>query len=81
MQYIYTMTRTFQDSEKFGLCGQMQRALSIPSNIVEDVARAGNKEFLQFLWIAKGSLSALEAQVMISHELGYISDDKEVLDG
>ncbi|OIO68688.1 MAG: four helix bundle protein [Zetaproteobacteria bacterium CG1_02_53_45] len=78
---IYAMTRTFPDSERFGLSSQMQRAaVSIPSNIAEGAARTGDKEFLQFLSIARGSLSELETQVMISKELGYIRDDKEVLE-
>jgi len=77
---IYAMTRTFPDSEKFGLCSQMQRAaVSVPSNIAEGAARTGDKEFLQFLSIARGSLSELETQVMISHELGYVREEKEVL--
>ncbi|MDQ6998733.1 MAG: four helix bundle protein [Mariprofundus sp.] len=78
---IYAMSRTFPDSERFGLSSQMQRAaVSIPSNIAEGAARTGDKEFLQFLSIARGSLSELETQVMISKELGYIRDDKEVLE-
>ena len=75
------MTRAFPDSERFGLSSQMQRAaVSIPSNIAEGAARTGVKEFLQFLSIARGSLSELETQVMISKELGYIQADKEVLE-
>lgn len=59
----------------------MQRAaVSIPSNIAEGAARTGDKEFLQFLSIARGSLSELETQVMICKELGYIPDDQEVLE-
>ena len=78
---IYAMTKQFPDCEKFGLCSQMQRAaVGIPSNIAEGEARSGVKEFLQFLSIARGSLSELETQVMISKELGYIRDDKEVLE-
>ena len=78
---IYAITKQFPDSEKFGLCSQMQRAaVSIPSNIAEGAARSGDKEFLHFLFIARGSLSELETQVMISKELRYLQDDKEVLE-
>jgi len=54
--------------------------VSIPSNIAEGAAKSGNKEFLQFLSIARGSLSELETQVMICRELGYIKNAEEVLD-
>ncbi|TLS66752.1 four helix bundle protein [Mariprofundus erugo] len=78
---VYSVTRTFPESERFGLCSQMQRAsVSIPSNIAEGAGRNGEKEFLQFLSIARGSLCELETQLMISHELGYVREEKEVLD-
>jgi len=80
---IYTMTKLFPDSEKFGLCSQMQRAsVSIPSNISEGAARVGDKEFLHFLSIARGSLCELETQVIIARELGYVSgrDDTVMMD-
>jgi len=78
---IYSMTKKFPDCEKFGLCSQMQRAsVSIPSNISEGAARTGGKEFLHFLSIARGSLCELETQVMISKDLAYIEDDREILE-
>jgi four helix bundle protein len=60
---IYDITSKFPSDERFGLTSQMRRAaVSIPSNIAEGAARKGDKEFIQFLMIALGSLSELETQ-------------------
>ncbi len=70
---IYEATGTFPQEEIYGLTAQMRRAaVSIPSNLAEGAARTGRKEFAQFLSIAKGSLSELETQLLISAELGYL---------
>jgi four helix bundle protein len=70
---VYEATRTFPREEIYGLTAQMRRAaVSIPSNLAEGAARTGRKEFAQFLSIAKGSLSELETQLLISAELGYL---------
>ena len=74
---IYRFTKTFPPEEMYGLTSQMRRsAVSIPSNIAEGAARQSNKEFLQFLYIALGSLSEIETQLFIAQRLGYTSDDK-----
>ena len=70
---IYELTQSFPKQEMFGLTSQMRRAaVSIPSNIAEGAARTGSKEFAQYLNIARGSLSELETQLLISADLGYI---------
>ncbi len=64
---VYETTRSYPEEEKFGLVSQMRRsAVSIPSNIAEGAARNSNKEFLQFLYIALGSISELDTQIEIS---------------
>ena len=50
----------------------MRRAvISIPSNIAEGAARKGDREFIQFIHIALGSLAALETQYLIVIRLNY----------
>ena len=72
---IYAVTSEFPDEEKFGLMSQMRRsAVSIPSNIAEGAARGSQREFAQFLVIARGSLGELETQLIIAKELNYLSD-------
>ena len=78
VKQVYQLTGKFPSSEAFGLTAQMRRAaISIPSNLAEGAARAGAKEFAQFLNIAKGSLSELETQILIAKDLGHTggSDD------
>ena len=72
---IYRLTATFPKEEIYGLTSQMRRAaVSVPSNLAEGAARRNNKEFIQFLYIAFGSLSELDTQLHIMKEMGYIKD-------
>ncbi|MBJ2161806.1 MAG: four helix bundle protein [Muribaculaceae bacterium] len=74
---IYQVTAYFPEIERFGLTNQLRRAaVSVISNIAEGQARATTKDFLHFLTIAKGSLAEVECQIIISHDLGYISNDQ-----
>ena len=74
---IYSVTRDFPASERFGLVSQINRsAVSIPSNIAEGAGRNTDKEFLKFLAIAHASSFELETQLIISMNLEYISQDK-----
>ena len=53
---LYRMTKKFPKTETYGLTTQLQRAaVSIPANIAEGYERNHRKEYLQFLFIAKGS--------------------------
>ncbi|MCF8234138.1 MAG: four helix bundle protein [Bacteroidales bacterium] len=76
VELIYKLTRQFPTEEKYGLTNQIRRcAVSIPSNIAEGSARQTDKENLQFLYIALGSVAELETQLIIARRLNYIQDD------
>ena len=77
---VYQITASFPKDEIYALTSQMRRAaVSIPSNIAEGAARTGDKEFLQFLSISRGSLSELETQLIIAKELGYMLELNEIM--
>ena len=72
VERVYRLTKSFPDSEKYGLTNQIRRcAVSVSSNIAEGAARNTDKEFVQFCYIALGSLSELETQLLIAERLKY----------
>lgn len=72
---IYQSTAGFPKIEQYGLTDQIRRAaVSIPSNIAEGFNRFHPKEYQHFLFIALGSCGELETQIIISHELRYLSE-------
>ena len=76
---VYKLTRTFPKEEIYGLTSQIRRAaVSIPSNIAEGASRAGSREFLQFLHIARGSSSELETQLILAERIGFFSNSQEM---
>jgi len=65
--------KLFENCRDFGFRDQIQRAsVSIPSNIAEGFERNTNKEFIQFLYIAKGSSGELRTQLILAINLGLI---------
>ena len=71
---IYLLTNSGSIARDFGLRDQLRRsAVSVLSNIAEGFERGGDKEFIQFLYIAKGSCGELRAQLYVAYDVGYLS--------
>ena len=71
---IYKITKTFPADERFGLTDQMRRcSVSITSNIAEGFSRKTKKEKAQFFYMALGSVTELQNQLLIVRDLSYIS--------
>jgi len=74
---IYHLTEVFPDTERFGLVTQMRRSsVSIPSNIAEGSGKSSNKDFIRFLEMARSSAFELETQLILAHDLRFISEEK-----
>ncbi|MFN8117742.1 MAG: four helix bundle protein [Bacteroidia bacterium] len=77
---IYKITENESLRKDFGLKDQIRRAsISVISNIAEGFERNGNKEFIQFLSIAKGSAGEVRAQLYIIKELEFINEEEFIL--
>lgn len=74
VKHVYRLVGKFPPYERYGLSDQLRRSVvSIPSNIAEGQARQHPGEFRQFLFMALGSAAEVETQVIIAHDLNYIS--------
>ena len=79
LKEVYLFTNSFPEEEKYGLVSQMKRsAVSIPSNIAEGWGRSSTKKYIQFLRTARGSLFELETQMIISAELNFNKNTKNI---
>jgi four helix bundle protein len=72
---VYRVTRHFPREELYGLTSQLRRAaVSVPANVAEGSQRQHLREYLQFLYIAKASMSEAEYYVHLAQQLGYFKD-------
>jgi len=72
---IYKATDNFPQKEVYALTSQMRRAsVSITSNIAEGFSRNSSKEKIQFFYMALGSITELQNQLIIAKDLKYINE-------
>jgi len=73
----YRLSKKFPREEIYALTSQLQRAaVSVPANIAEGYERNHRKEYLQFLFIAKGSLGEVETYLLLAKDLGYMTENE-----
>jgi len=73
---IYRVTERFPNTERFRLTDQLCRsASSVPANIAEGTGRNTLKEYVQFLYTARGSVEETKYHLILSKDLGYLPSD------
>jgi four helix bundle protein len=74
---IYNASSLGNFARDFALRDQIRRAsISVVSNIAEGFERDGDKEFIQFLFMAKGSCGEVRAQLYLASDRGYLADEE-----
>lgn len=80
---IYNMTKKLPKEEQFGLTNQIRRAVvSVSSNIAEGFSRRTRDEKNRFYFMAQGSLTEVQNQLLVAKDVGYINQNifKKVAD-
>lgn len=73
----YKLSSDFPAEEKFGLTSQIRRsAASICANLAEGCERKSTREYLQYMYISKGSLGETRYHMLLAKDLGYLKEDE-----
>lgn len=73
---IYKITAKFPKEEIYSLTSQLKRAaLSVPTNIAEGHGRRNYREIVQFLIIARGSISETRSLLVSARDIKYLNQD------
>ena len=76
---VYRVCSKFPDFEQFGLRSQFTRAaVSIPANIAEGYKKLSKADKLRFFNISQGSLEECKYYILLSKDLGYISNESYI---
>jgi len=73
---VYRATADYPESERYGLVRQLRSAaVSLESNIAEGSSRGADSDFRRFLFMAPGSLSEVECQLILSKDLPILAPE------
>lgn len=73
---VFRAGKSFPRTEVFGLTSLTRRAaVSVPANIVEGATRRHEREYVQFLYVALGSLAELGYYLSFSRRVGFLTDE------
>lgn len=73
---VYKLSSAFPKEEVYGLTSQIRRAVaSISLNIAEGYGRNTTKNYINSLYIAKGSLQEVESALLLSTRLNFTTED------
>lgn len=77
VKLTYRLAKIFPNEELYGLTSQLRRAaVSVMANIVEGRGKPSEKDFLRYLYIAKGSLNECQCYFELVRELNYIDEEQ-----
>lgn len=77
VRLVYEVTAGDRFARDYGLKDQIQRAaISIMANIAEGFERETDREFVQFLVYARGSVGELKSHLYVALDLGYLSEER-----
>ena len=72
---VYHLVKKLPKEETYALSDQMRRAaVSIPSNIAEGRGRSSERDYIRFLFMARGSRAELETQILACLRLNYFKE-------
>jgi four helix bundle protein len=73
---VYELTRCGSVNKDYGYVDQIRRAsISVMNNIAEGHEKGSNKDFVKFLYIARGSAGEVRSMLYIGHDQSYINDE------
>lgn len=71
---VYELTGKGPIERDYGLRDQLRRAaVSVPANVAEGFERHTRKDYLHYLYIAKGSAGEVRCLLRIAHDIGYLN--------